>query len=205
MVERADLHQLRHSDRGAGDRELQHEMEREPRPEPSGADPGIRNIVEVARPDREREHELEEERHDVDLEHRGAAHRDRNLHERLTAHDDRERAHAFDEVVLVDAAFRFRSRVYRRGSTRGGPRSRPTQNRGADGPRHDRGERERSPTPTHAASARASRFAGAGAVRSRGARVHHRHRRHEAGVGQREIGRVAASLRRALPSRRAPR
>ena len=35
VVERVDLHQLRHADRGAGDRELQHEVQSEPCPEPA--------------------------------------------------------------------------------------------------------------------------------------------------------------------------
>ena len=118
----------------------------------------------------------------VDL---AVAHRDRDLHERLAAHDDRERAQALDQVVLVERRERRRSDGAPRRAARSSP---PCPTAAADRSAPDSGQR---PTPTtntrRRPRAATARCRGERRVRGRaqvcGAPVHDRDGADERGVG----------------------
>ena len=116
--------QLRHPDGRARDAELGHQVAGQPRPGPALVQSRVRDVLEVRGPQRERQHELERQCDHVDPVHRAVAHRDRDLHERFAAHDDRERAQSLDEVFLVEGReFRQAARP-RRSPAATRPRSR---------------------------------------------------------------------------------
>ncbi len=103
VLARMELDEPRDTDGDPDDAEVQQQVGAEPgRPAPrAGRCPRLGDVVEVDRPHREHHDELERDGDDVDAVEGIGVRGERDLHERLAAHDDGERAEPLDEVALL--------------------------------------------------------------------------------------------------------
>ena len=178
-------------DRAGDERQLHDEVAHQPsgRTDRFRADAGVGYVVEVRPPHAEHEDEHGDEHREVDAVEGAVGREQRDLHERLAAHDDREEAESFDEVVLVE-------RRHRAQATEAEAERRPREEHEADDPERDAG-RFGANAATTIGSATAQYWLRRTARETPGlvaavhrARVHHRDVEREQRVGDRDQPRV---------------